>query len=282
MSGNRTTSQPQVDGADPGALPAAVAAFLSQWPASIASVKQQNLLIEKIEDARGIRCIGKAPHPIWIVRRAARAPRITCTINVKSEGQTGETVIFLDRSLPKLKIVCAGGDSSLAIGIGGRLLGRVILGEGSKIVIGDGSTAEAFRATTHFSSIEIGKDCMLSSEVVLHCGRRHGLIDLNDPDRHIKPGGGSLSIGNHVWLAYGTKLVNNAKIGDGSIVGAGAVVASRFPGNAIIAGNPATIVRRDTTWSRNPDRIDDRTASYLESLGHDEDTSSPNRSTAKG
>lgn len=58
------------------------------------------------------------------------------------------------------------------------------------------------------------------------------LADL--PDTHI---------GHDVWLGDGATVLPGARIGSGVIVGAGAVVHGAVPDYAIIAGNPARVVR---------------------------------------
>lgn len=51
-------------------------------------------------------------------------------------------------------------------------------------------------------------------------------------------------IGNDVWIGQGARVLPGAALGDGVIVGAGAVVAGAVPSYAIVAGNPARVVRR--------------------------------------
>ena len=51
------------------------------------------------------------------------------------------------------------------------------------------------------------------------------------------------TIGNDVWIGYGAMVVNGAQVGDGAIVASGAVVFSDVPPFAIVAGNPAQVMR---------------------------------------
>ncbi|RMC37380.1 CatB-related O-acetyltransferase [Paracoccus alkanivorans] len=50
-------------------------------------------------------------------------------------------------------------------------------------------------------------------------------------------------IGHDVWLGDGAVILPGTRIGDGVIVGARAVVSGEIPDYAIVAGNPARIVR---------------------------------------
>lgn len=50
-------------------------------------------------------------------------------------------------------------------------------------------------------------------------------------------------VGHDVWLGYGALVCPGARIGNGVFVGAGAVVRGTVPDYAVVAGNPARIVR---------------------------------------
>lgn len=48
-------------------------------------------------------------------------------------------------------------------------------------------------------------------------------------------------IGNDVWIASGANILRKVKIGDGAVIGAGAVVTKDVPSYAIVAGVPARV-----------------------------------------
>ncbi|MEO0915728.1 MAG: CatB-related O-acetyltransferase [Pseudomonadota bacterium] len=50
-------------------------------------------------------------------------------------------------------------------------------------------------------------------------------------------------IGHDVWIGHGARIMPGARLGSGVIVGAGSVVTGEVPDYAIVAGNPARIVR---------------------------------------
>lgn len=50
-------------------------------------------------------------------------------------------------------------------------------------------------------------------------------------------------IGHDVWLGDGAIILPGARIGNGVIVGAGAVVGGAVPDYAVVAGNPARVLR---------------------------------------
>ena len=45
-------------------------------------------------------------------------------------------------------------------------------------------------------------------------------------------------------LAWGTRVVKPVTIGEGAIVGAGAIVTKDIPSNEVWAGNPARFIRK--------------------------------------
>ena len=53
---------------------------------------------------------------------------------------------------------------------------------------------------------------------------------------------GAVSIGNNVYIGYGTTVLCGTNIGDNSIIGAGSVVTSSVPENCVYAGNPAKFI----------------------------------------
>lgn len=58
------------------------------------------------------------------------------------------------------------------------------------------------------------------------------------------PNRGDTRIGNDVWLGYRSTVMPGVTIGDGAVVAAHSVVAADVPPYAIVAGNPARVVRR--------------------------------------
>ena len=54
---------------------------------------------------------------------------------------------------------------------------------------------------------------------------------------------GPVKIGSDVWICFGVTIISGVTIGDGAIVGARSVVTSDVPPYAIVAGNPAKVIK---------------------------------------
>ncbi|MEM6371497.1 MAG: CatB-related O-acetyltransferase [Pseudomonadota bacterium] len=101
--------------------------------------------------------------------------------------------------------------------------------------------------------LSIGRYCQIAHGVrFLTAGANHAMdgattfpFPIFDPDKiaTYQPDGRDTVIGHDVWLGFGALVCPGARVGNGVIVGAGAVVRGRVPDFAIVTGNPAKIVR---------------------------------------
>ncbi|GLX82092.1 acyltransferase [Thalassotalea eurytherma] len=89
---------------------------------------------------------------------------------------------------------------------------------------------------------QIEKDCLLGSGVHILSGKsQHNISDLDIP---IREQGGvfqRIVIGENSWIGNGAIVMAN--VGKQCIVAAGAVVVNDVPDYAIVAGNPAKIIK---------------------------------------
>lgn len=120
----------------------------------------------------------------------------------------------------------------------------------STIVIGADSTFQGLvRLSSHeASSIEIGTDCMFSSDIIASTSDVHAIFDEhNERINPAKP----IIIGDHVWVGNGVKLLKGAQVGSGSVIGTAAVVTrGNYPDHCVLAGTPARVVRKNIHWTR--------------------------------
>lgn len=136
---------------------------------------------------------------------------------------------------------------SLEISAGTQLLkgcrssGQVTIGKFTKIG----------RHCQFHGSVTIGNYCAFAEDVfVIANNHRHDLpaIQVNF-QRDIFPSLPLASedpvvIGNNVWLGKSAIVLPGVTVGDGAIIGAGAVVTKDVPEYAIVAGNPAKFIRK--------------------------------------
>jgi acetyltransferase-like isoleucine patch superfamily enzyme len=94
--------------------------------------------------------------------------------------------------------------------------------------------------------IVIGSFCSIAEQVAILCGgeRRTDTAALYpiDVGRCYRTTG-ETRIGNDVWIGTRAMVLGGARIGDGAIVAGGSVVFDEVPPFAVVAGNPATVVR---------------------------------------
>lgn len=65
-----------------------------------------------------------------------------------------------------------------------------------------------------------------------------------------------VTIGDDVWIGFGSVILPGVKIGEGSVVGAKSVVTRDIPAGVVAAGNPARIVKKIEGFS--PTRLEAR------------------------
>jgi acetyltransferase-like isoleucine patch superfamily enzyme len=117
--------------------------------------------------------------------------------------------------------------------------------------------------------IEFGDDLVINAETTVMCEHRMIFGSNNyiswqctfmDSDFHpIRDRAGerinpprAIEFGNDIWVGHHVLVNKGSRVGNGSIVAAGAVVAKVFEGERlVVAGNPARVIKEDVYWSRN-------------------------------
>jgi acetyltransferase-like isoleucine patch superfamily enzyme len=126
--------------------------------------------------------------------------------------------------------------------------------------IGDETKIGAFVEIQKNASV--GKRCKISSHTFICEGVTiedqvfvgHGVMFINDSYPRATAAGGQLQteadwkvertvIKKGASLGSGTTILSNVTVGENAIVGAGSVVTKDVPANAIVAGNPAKVLR---------------------------------------
>ncbi len=91
--------------------------------------------------------------------------------------------------------------------------------------------------------VEIGNENMFGPDVYI-TDSNHGVRSGVSP-KSLPMDKGRVKIGSKCWIGARAIILKDVELGDGSIVGAGAVVTKSFPAGSIIGGIPAKILEPD-------------------------------------
>lgn len=111
---------------------------------------------------------------------------------------------------------------------------------GSQIIIGSRSFFSNNVSIVARGRIELGSDCLVGDGVMIVDADFHEV----NPERRRESGGVSpVSIGNNVWIGSRVIILKGVRIGDHSVIAAGAVVTSDIPPRALAGGVPARVLK---------------------------------------
>ncbi len=106
--------------------------------------------------------------------------------------------------------------------------------------------------------ITIGRNCLLSGGVIVIDSNGHPsaagdrVAGQPPPPDEVRP----VVIGDGVWIGMNAMIFPGVRIGEGSVISAGAVVRTHIPPHSIVAGNPAKVLLR----MRRPAEVKDAPA----------------------
>jgi serine O-acetyltransferase len=104
----------------------------------------------------------------------------------------------------------------------------------------------------HGMGVVIGETSKIGDDVTLYHGVTLGGVNLQKGKRHP-------TLGNKVVVGAGAKILGAIEIGDGSRIGANAVVVRSVPSEAVVVGVPGQVVKRsEKRVSDLPDLHHDR------------------------
>jgi acetyltransferase-like isoleucine patch superfamily enzyme len=118
-----------------------------------------------------------------------------------------------------------------------------------------GYGSETFQVYMDGARIRVGAFCSIHRDARVLAGSEHVMTRastfpfkarLFEPKKrniHEAIDKGTTIIGNDVWIGLGATVLSGVMVGDGAVIGAGAVVSKSVPPYAIVAGNPARIMR---------------------------------------
>jgi acetyltransferase-like isoleucine patch superfamily enzyme len=95
------------------------------------------------------------------------------------------------------------------------------------------------------NSVEVGEDTLLAAYTYLVGGGNYKLDRMDIPISHQPDfdGKGGIIIGKGVWFGAHCIVLDGVKIGEGTVIAAGAVVNKEIPSMSIAGGIPAKIIK---------------------------------------
>lgn len=112
-----------------------------------------------------------------------------------------------------------------------------VLRIGDRCLIGRGSHLVAHRSIAIGDDVITGPHCYITDQ-------NHVYADPDTPIGRQWPTDDPVEIGAGSWLGTGAVILPGTRLGRNTVVAAGAVVHGTFPDHAVLAGIPATVVRR--------------------------------------
>lgn len=111
----------------------------------------------------------------------------------------------------------------------------------AEINIGDGSYIGDRTEIHSGSGVNIGKGVLIAWNCNIIDRDYH---KFESEKERVSP----VNIGDHVWIGLGSTILKGVTIGSGAVVAAGSVVTHDVPERALVAGNPAKVIRENVSW----------------------------------
>jgi acetyltransferase-like isoleucine patch superfamily enzyme len=118
----------------------------------------------------------------------------------------------------------------------------ILTGAGGSVSIGARSMIQPrCQLSAYAERIVIGENVGIAPNCAFY-PYNHG-TDLDMPiEKQPLVSTGPITVEDGAWLGFGVIVLSGVRIGKGAVVGAGSVVLSDVPDNAIVMGNPARVV----------------------------------------
>jgi acetyltransferase-like isoleucine patch superfamily enzyme len=120
--------------------------------------------------------------------------------------------------------------------------GCVVERFGGSILIGQDTFLGPHVVIYGHGGVEIGDNCLIAAHTCI-ASANHAIPPQGVWIRSLPDDPRPVRIGNDVWIGFGAIILGGVTIGEGCVIGAGAVVTKDLPAGAIAAGNPARILR---------------------------------------
>lgn len=120
-----------------------------------------------------------------------------------------------------------------------------VAGGSGDVLVGAGSYINSGTVIYSGNGVRIGANVLISANCTL-AAANHAYADPTRPIREqgFMPSRGGIVIEDDVWIGGGSVLLDGAVIRRGAVVGAGSLVRTEVPANAVVAGNPLHVIGR--------------------------------------
>ncbi|WP_447976728.1 acyltransferase [Candidatus Nitrospira bockiana] len=124
-----------------------------------------------------------------------------------------------------------------------RLINVHLAGGFRGLSIGDDSVIAAGVLIDLTGPVYIGRHCSIDSGVHILSHSDPGSMIGSRLAAAFPPSRKGVRLGDHVWVGPGTTILNEAVIGDRTVIGAGSLVLGAIPAGVFAEGHPARSVR---------------------------------------
>lgn len=165
-------------------------------------------------------------------------------------GSGNKIILLGEGTIKNCRFFIRGNGNTILIGNGSSAFnGEFWIEDDNNIIsIGEKSvlTGKIQLACIEGRTIEIGNNCLFSSEVVLRTGDSHSILDMDGTRINSSQ---DIKIHDHVWVGHRVVINKGVEVQADTIIGANAVVTKRSEEkNVILAGCPAKIIKKNVSW----------------------------------
>ena len=117
---------------------------------------------------------------------------------------------------------------------------EIVAEKNGLLEIGDGTFINYGCSISANKHVRIGKDCHIGTYSIIMDNDFHHV----DPERRReRPESDPITLEDNVWIGTRVIVLKGVTIGEGSVIGSGAVVTKDIPPRSLAAGVPARVVR---------------------------------------
>ncbi len=170
---------------------------------------------------------------ISIILRTRTVAHVTCLQLMGKKIKIGKGTIFSAsaRVSPGNGVIIMGDNCFVGAG-------AVVRANNGKICLCDAVSIGEYSMLHGNGKIYVGKDTLIATHVSL-LAARHKFSRRDIPIRHQGVKSGYILIGRDCWIGSDVKIMDNIRVRQGSILGAGAIVTKSTDAYGIYGGNPA-------------------------------------------